>query len=215
MADFFNKMLKRGAGGGVAAVPEKEGDDGRDNHKRDDGQYEGLSRVQEEPDYFPSIARGQVGEEHVADNSSDGEGGQEFFNRVLHGARANQKWSEGKRRRQKSRDGNGARPPSLENLVEIAHSPTRKSALESFPSSPASQAIREVTPDERTCRGHEGVVNPGFLSPGAQNHQDQIHAAGKRNGGVIEQPEGNQAHAAEVDKPAAKGAGYSGCGCGD
>lgn len=171
--------------------------------------------MQEEPDYFSSIARGQVGQERVSGNSPKRERRKKFFYGILHGPGGNKKWSDGERRRQKSRDGDGTEPPSFEELVNFFHLPRREPALERSSPSFASQPVGDVASDHSAYCGHQGVVNPRLLRADAQNHQHDIHAARKRNGGIVEEAEGNQAHAAEVDKPAPHAVRRGGRCCGN
>ncbi len=185
----------------IERSPEVVGPRGGGDHHQENCHDQGVPVFRNECDDVPAITRGQVSQYHVSGDAAKGERQQKFFYGILHGACREQKWNHGHRRRQEGRDGNRTEAPAFKNVANFVHFPAREPAFQGCLAALASEPVGEKAAQHRTNCGHQGVVKPQRLMAGGKENGCHIHDAGKRNGGVVQEAEGNQPQAAEVKQP--------------
>ena len=88
----------------------------------------------------------------------------------------------------------------VESVDNFFDSFLREALCERLLTTSSGDAIGEEAAEDGTERGHRGVVEPETFVAGGEENRGDIHAAGKRHHGAVEQAEGNQADSTEVQK---------------
>lgn len=178
------------------ALTDKQEDDyhGDPDSKRDENG--GVCMMREEREDLASVGGAQEGEEGVTDQAADTQSGQESGSRILHSARGDHKRHKRKWRREQRGDDDRSEAPVFESVDNFCDSFFREAFCERLLTASSRNAIGEEAAEDGTERGHRGVVEPETFVAGGEENRGDIHAAGKRHHGAVEQAEGNQANSA-------------------
>src|SRR5260370_41062147 len=180
------------------ALTDKQDDDyhGDPDSKRDENS--GVCVMREEREDLASVGGAQEGEERVTDQAADGQSGQEFGSRILHSACGDHERHERKWRREQRGNNDGSEAAVFESVDNFCDSFLREALCERLLTTSSGDAIDEESAEDGTESGHGGVVEPEMLGAGGEEDGGDIHAAGEREHGAVEQAQGNQADSAEM-----------------
>jgi len=180
------------------ALTDKQDDDydGDPDSKRDENS--GVCVVGEQRENVASVGGAQEGEERVTDQAADGQSDQEFGSRILHSACGDHERHERKWRREQRGNNDGSEAPVFESVDNFFDSFLREALCERLLTTSSGDAIGEEAAEDGTESGHGGVVEPEMLGAGGEEDGGDIHAAGERDHGAVEQAQGNQADSAEM-----------------
>lgn len=183
----------------LLVLPEVDDESGEDGEEQNNCYCAGVAELFHEVEDLHAVAASEEGEDGVSGGAAQGQCGEELRGGILERASHEQKWSYGDGRRQHCRNGDGKESPAFESFVESLNFVVRKLFLDSFLAAGASDAVSEKSAEERTDRGHEGVVEPEILLLGGQENGGDIHSAGNRDGGVVEKAERDEADSAKAE----------------
>ena len=162
---------------------------------------DGLIVSMEEAEDLAAVLRTQIGERGVADGAGRADCDQEFSARILEGSGGHEEWRKGHGRRQQGRKKQAPEAVAVEDCVDSFCLGLGQLFFEGFLAAFSSEGIGDIASGETTDGGHDGIVGPPVFLMGGENDGERVHAAGKRDHGVIGQGQQNEADATEPFQP--------------